>query len=1683
MNTLQAQRNSAKRRLTAILLCICLIITFLPSEFFTYSVYGKEISKNEQRTIVSFSDLPADIKLQNVDTGTSPENLKLPDTLEAVCHSSGEEDQTAALTAPGRELETAPETETSKIEIMDILSAETTETETIQDTETKAPESLDTASENHTTDLPKPPQRETIHIEDISWAGTPKYDCETEGTYTFTPILPKSYTLADGVTLPEITVIVEAPHLTEFVEIKADGPASSPTCGTITQNTTWSGGTLNSGTLTIEPGVTLTINGHLTINGNVIINGGGTIVRGNASALFLVSMNCSLSLSNITLEGASVPSSYSFIEVNGGKITLDDGCHIQNFFKNGLEISYKTDGSYGGGSVLCMDDATAIFNNAIIENCSSISYGGAMFARKSKITINSGTYKNNKTTSATIQHQGTLSGYGGGFFYNAQNELAIYGGNFINNTSAGKGGCIFDIGYTDSKTYLHGGYFEGNQSTYPGYEGSGAIFYLAHASLNLSSDKSIFDLSSNVHFSTGSATNGMDSIYLDLDLQRNLLRKIQISSSLNYPVDIYLQASEGYVIAEGREGYILQERDMKKIFFHDIGNSAQTWYPVLNKETNQVVLSTTNPQYGLYVTYISNGAQGTVTDNNRYADGDTVTVKSGENLIREGCFFDRWNTKADGSGEFYQASDEFEITEDTSLYATFKETLTAVFYSGGAGQSESIEIADKTVTTPALKQMAGWIPVGWERDNTKYAGDIAPDFELTIEGSTAFYGIYKQEVTLSYDAQGGDVTPPAETDLRYANVHNTITFQSPSLSVAAGPSRIGYVFAGWNTQADGTGTSYPAGSSFTLEQDTVLYAEWEPVDTPYLVEHYKQDITGDGYTRDISDTEHLTALLGETVTADPKDYDGFTENTSHTSRIPSGTVTADGSLILKLYYDRDVYEIAFDLNGGHGVAPDTQTVRFGGLLESVEEPVRRGYHFIGWYMDTEGTNDCRWDFDKTVENNTEERKITLYAKWVDDIAPVLEEASFNTGYKDLFHWIIRKKSLIITVPVIEEGSGVKEASYTLLPNGTDTPAAAKVSSKRSNNDTAATKKADIITQDGQTAARLAIDEDFSGRIILVCSDQAGNISAEKSVTAEDGGIIVEDNAPEIGFSVENGDLFEWFYDSVSINVHVSDDSDNVVSGGISRVAYRIDSGQETEVENPNFDNGIVTSYEFVVAITDAGEHTLSVTAVDHAGNESTRQVSVTIRNRQANYTVEHYLQNVEGNGYTKAPETEYLTGTIGDTVTAKAKIFAGFTENTGHTGRKSSGTVREDGTLTLSVYYDRDVYEVHFDLNGADQTAPKTQRIRYGGFVQTVDSPTRKGYSFKGWYMDKNGTQGNRWDFERSVETNSTSRKVTLYAKWVDDIAPVLGKVSFNKGYTNLSGWIIRKKNLIITIPVTEEGSGVKEAAVKRMPQKGISTKSTARIKTENGKPVLRIAITEDFKGTVTVTCSDKAGNISTEKNLTSQGGGLIVEDNAPEISFSSENGALSDLFTDTASVCITVKDDADGSQVTGGIAAITYCVDGGRETSVSGKNFENSIVTNYQFTVDISTPGKHSLSVTAIDHAGNTNTRQTEVEIRGVAENPPAEPKTADTVHVEIYATLAMVAGFAYLLLYFTTDIEEMTQEEARRRISALAHWAAKGGKLRKLLAFTAIFFLLAYYYSVGKLSTVKWEKLYHRK
>lgn len=554
----------------------------------------------------------------------------------------------------------------------------------------------------------------------------------------------------------------------------------------------------------------------------------------------------------------------------------------------------------------------------------------------------------------------------------------------------------------------------------------------------------------------------------------------------------------------------------------------------------------------------------------------------------------------------------------------------ADFYSGSAGNKESVAAVmaedEKlgTVTAPELMPLAGFAAVGWSESKHDFGGEIKVGANLALTGNSAYYGVYQKNVTLSYDVGGGEACPESEMQTCSVNVSEKLTYDVPSFTAADAVRRTGYVFAGWNTEADGTGIPVAAGGTLELDSDTMLHAMWvEGNGTPYRVEHYKQDVVKDVYTRVDDDTEYLMGKTDELVNAEPNPYTGFTVNTDSELGKPSGIVEADGSLVLQLYYDRNVYEIDFDLNGGEGAVPKMQAVRYGGLLQEPEMPQRRGYVFKGWYLDSAGTESACWDFYQTIERNTDTRKATLYAKWADETAPVLGEATFGTGSRNFADWVIGREKLTITVPVTEAGSGLKQGDYWLQPEtGRPRAGTALIRAQQALTPEIRGRSGGVSAvmtirgnaESGESIVVITIEEEFKGSVSLTCTDNAGNVSVEKVLTADGAGVIVEDNAPYIGFSKAEADTAE---DVAAVDVNVTDTAGGNVAAGIADVSYQVDGGKAKEAGAGEFSDVVVESYRFTVTIQGEGKHILKVAATDNAGNQSVREAVVEITEKKA----------------------------------------------------------------------------------------------------------------------------------------------------------------------------------------------------------------------------------------------------------------------------------------------------------------------------------------------------------------------------------------------------------------------------------------------------------------------------------
>ena len=350
--------------------------------------------------------------------------------------------------------------------------------------------------------------------------------------------------------------------------------------------------------------------------------------------------------------------------------------------------------------------------------------------------------------------------------------------------------------------------------------------------------------------------------------------------------------------------------------------------------TRRISLHWDNLRDGYYIAFQTNG--GSVVD--------TVVAKYGKNIakpedpVKQGYIFAGWYTDV-GCTKKYDIPDVM-LNEDKIVYAKWEAadmTYKVVDYveeTNGVYNEDRSRLetgkTDETVT-----------PKPYERD-----GFITPSILSRVvkaDGSTKVNYYYaRNKYNIKFVSDGEIVS-----DGNYA--YGT-RLQIPTVY------KQGYEFAGWEPV---TGQVVPAA-------DTTYTAVWKESDNViYSTKHYLEDTDGD-YVLDKINTDK--GATGQEVTANVAYYGTkyvFAGNK------PSGRILADGSLVLKVYYDRSSYAITYDTTGGK-LDNNTQNAKWGtNVITPV--PIRPGYAFAGWYTDKE----CNNLFDSVMPSEN----ITLYAKW------------------------------------------------------------------------------------------------------------------------------------------------------------------------------------------------------------------------------------------------------------------------------------------------------------------------------------------------------------------------------------------------------------------------------------------------------------------------------------------------------------------------------------------------------------------------------------------------------------------------------------------------------------------------------------------------------------------------------
>lgn len=291
-----------------------------------------------------------------------------------------------------------------------------------------------------------------------------------------------------------------------------------------------------------------------------------------------------------------------------------------------------------------------------------------------------------------------------------------------------------------------------------------------------------------------------------------------------------------------------------------------------------------------------------------------------------------------------------EIHRDYKLYAkTGNAEQFEVTYALGDGSgkapvdsnkyargAQAVVLPATGVTPPEGKVFLYWSAAG---DSTR----CYPGGKLTVTGKmtlTAVYGQTTEAVTVTYHSNFA-------TDETYttADMPNNSTIPLPGYTGLGLPENPGYTFAGWNTQANGSGTTYQPGGKVlvdTMAPGNHLYAIWvKGTGTPYEVHHYLERLEG-AYPYVPHEKDNLRGETGAWTAAAAKSYDGFTPIEFEQKRIK-----ADDSTVVKIFYTRNSYLLTYKDSLSAGVYA-SQTYKYGAAVTAIAAPTKTGYTFTGW---------------------------------------------------------------------------------------------------------------------------------------------------------------------------------------------------------------------------------------------------------------------------------------------------------------------------------------------------------------------------------------------------------------------------------------------------------------------------------------------------------------------------------------------------------------------------------------------------------------------------------------------------------------------------------------------------------------------------------------------------------------
>lgn len=283
---------------------------------------------------------------------------------------------------------------------------------------------------------------------------------------------------------------------------------------------------------------------------------------------------------------------------------------------------------------------------------------------------------------------------------------------------------------------------------------------------------------------------------------------------------------------------------------------------IYNGTKSQAVATVTIPAKTSYkVTYNANGGSNAPDAQTKWYGENLTLQKSAP--TRSGYTFVGWATSNTATSAAASASQygnkaltaanmsagvTYSGNAALTLYAVWSKTLTLTYNANsgsGAPNNQTATIYNATTSykftiSSTVPTRTGYNFLGWATSNTATSASYSAGGNITISSNATLYAVWQRKTyAITYNANkpsaaSGSVSNMPSNQTKTHGTAITLSTKVPTLSA--------YRFIEWRTAANGTGTAYNPGDSYSTEAALSLYAKWQ-VANPSLtiVSAYRAD--------------------------------------------------------------------------------------------------------------------------------------------------------------------------------------------------------------------------------------------------------------------------------------------------------------------------------------------------------------------------------------------------------------------------------------------------------------------------------------------------------------------------------------------------------------------------------------------------------------------------------------------------------------------------------------------------------------------------------------------------------------------------------------------------------------------------------------------------------------------------